>query len=176
MLLIMCFMVCICAALSAPDDCSADTISLQLCLLKRADESSERIQIIAFDLWDSQDERVGARLSLMLSDETTAEAYYIAQYLANRGDTTAMHILCDNALGYQVSSQQWSYTLRAFGKYLYQPALPVLVGNLNSPSLNVIEEAIYALRLFFPDSPEEFSSPDAAAGYFCSRILRHQTE
>jgi hypothetical protein len=77
-----------------------------------------------------------------------------------------LEILCKNDFKYPISSLEWAYTLREFGKQKYKPAIPILIEDLGAASLNVVEEAFNSLKVFYPDSPSNFSSIKEMKTYF----------
>jgi hypothetical protein len=145
---------------------NGDTVRKSLLQLSRATGEQERVEIIARELWDVNDPRIERDFIKRLSAERTQEAYYVAQYLAKRGNLEALKILSENGAGYPISSWQWSYTLREFGRHHYEPAIPTLIDNLDAACLNVVDEACAALRLFYPDAPRSFSSQADVTAYF----------
>jgi hypothetical protein len=147
----------------------ADAIGEYLERLKRSKDEADRVRIIAVDLWESEDHRVSREFSKMLSAKVTEEDYFVAQYLAKLGNTNALRILVRNAFEYPVSSWQWSFTLREFGKKKYKPAIPVLIDGLDAASFNVVEEAQGALAVFYPDSPTNFTTLRDMKDYFQKR-------
>ncbi|MDD5756928.1 MAG: hypothetical protein WC324_02380 [Candidatus Omnitrophota bacterium] len=148
---------------------ASDKVDEVLSKLSHAQEESDRVHIISFDLWNLDDPRIECELVKRLSSETTQEAYYVAQYLAKKGNKKALEILNRNNSGYPISSWQWSYTLKEFGRYKFVPAIPTLIESLDAASLNVVNEACKALQAFFPDSPATFQSLEEMKGYFMKR-------
>ncbi len=154
------------AAFSVYGDDKVDELLIQL---SRSGDEYERVHIIAFDLWNIDDPRIENEFLKRLSAQPTEEAYYVAQYLAKKGNEKALEILNKNSVKYPISSRQWSYTLREFGRQKFVPAIPTLIECLDAASLNVVEEALKALLVFYPDSPMDFESPAEMKAYFTKR-------
>ena len=148
---------------------ASDTVGELLSQLSRTQEESDRVLIIMHDLWNLDDSRIEKEFMKRLSPQPTEEAYYVAQYLAKKGNTIALEILNKNYFMYPISSWQWSFTVREFGRHKYAPAIPNLIESLNAASLNVVDEAYLALRVFFPDSPTNFRSLEEMKTYFEKR-------
>jgi hypothetical protein len=148
---------------------AGDKVDELLSQLSHAEDESDRVHIIAFDLWNLDDPRIDSEFVKRLSSETTGEAYYVAQYLAKRGNRKALEILNRNNYKYPISSWQWSYTLKEFGRHKFTPAIPTLIEALDAASLNVVDEAYKALQVFYPDSPANFQSLKEMKTYFEKR-------
>jgi hypothetical protein len=81
--------------------------------------------------------------------------YYPLQYLAKLCDPQALKELnrVENYQNsYPVSCMQWQYTLAAFGKCGYKPAVPLLANSLYSACVNNIVAAQLSLRQLMPKS------------------------
>jgi hypothetical protein len=167
-------MVAIVLALIAVSAFAADKVDELLGRLAHTQGESDRAHIIAFDLWNLNDPRIERDFVKRLSPKTTEEAYYIAQYLAKRGNRNALEILNENNFKYPISSWQWSYTLREFGRQRFTPAIPTLIEDLDAASLNVVDEAFKALLVFYPDSPPTFASTKEMKSYFEKRYGESQ--
>ena len=155
---------------------AGDKVDELLSKLSRTQEESDRAHIIAFDLWNLDDPRIERDFVKRLSPKTTEEAYYVAQYLAKKGNKNALEILNKNNFKYPISSWQWSYTLKEFGRHKFIPANPTLIENLDAASLNVVDEAFKAILVFYPDSPETFASPSEMKRYFQKRYREFQQD
>jgi hypothetical protein len=153
---------------------AGDKVDELLSRLSRAQEESDRVHVISHDLWNIDDPRVEREFVRRLSLEPTEEAYFIAQYLAKKGNTNALEILNKNNFKYPISSWQWSYTLKEFGRYRYTPAIPTLIQDLDAASLNVVDQAFNALRVFYPESPTSFQSLNEMKTYFKKRYNQTQ--
>ncbi len=153
---------------------AGDQVDGLLSQLSGAQDESDRAHIIAFDLWNIDDPRIEIDFLKRLSFETTEEAYYVAQYLAKKGNLKALEILNQNNFRYPISSWQWSYTLREFGRHKFTPAIPILIADLDAASLNVVDEAFEALLVFYPDSPTSFQSLEEMKIYFKKRYEESQ--
>jgi hypothetical protein len=113
-----------------------------------ADSTQEEYVILA--AYDLEDPRVVAVMARHVTSETTAVAYYAANYLAKRGDRQALAVLSSNAGQYGISSAQWATTVRLFGKYKFMPAVPYLIDSLDAASMNVGAAATESLLDIFP--------------------------
>lgn len=147
----------------------SDRVDVLLSKLSHTREESERTHIIAFDLWNLNDPKIERDFVKRLSPKTTEEAYYVAQYLAKRGNKDALEILSRNNFKYPISSLQWSYTLKEFARHKFTPAIPTLIDDLDAASLNVVDEAFRALLVSYPDSPTTFASLREMKSYFEKR-------
>ena len=153
---------------------AGDQVDQLLSQLSHTKDEYDRVHIITFDLWNIDDPRIENEFAKRLSDAPTEEAYYVAQYLAKKGNTKALEILNKNNFKYPVSSWQWSYTLREFGRHKFIPAIPTLIYGLGAASLNVVDEAYKALLVFYPDSPASFQSIEEMKTYFEKRYKESQ--
>lgn len=153
---------------------AGDKVDELLSQLSDAQDESARAHIIAFDLWNIDDPRIEKEFVKRLSPEQTEEAYYVAQYLAKKGNRKALEILNENHFSYPISSWQWSYTLKEFGRQKFTPAIPTLIYYLDAASLNVVDEAFEALLVFYPDSPTSFQSLEEMKTYFKKRYKESQ--
>ena len=145
---------------------AGDKVEDLLSKLSHSKNESERVDIISRELWAIDDPRIEEDFMKKLTSNPTREDYYIAQYLAKKGVVKAMAILCANSSKYPISSLQWAYTLKEFGIHKYEPAIPFLIDGLGAASLNVVDEAFHALRVFYPESPSDFSSIQEMKTYF----------
>jgi len=116
------------------------------------------------------DRKIYDNFASRLDDKEDEESYYIADYLARRGNTGALATLNRHYYRYPVSSWQWSYTVELLGKYRYKPATTNLVKSLDAASLNVSAAACNGLQDIFPDSPRHFSGPTEAKNYYLKRL------
>jgi hypothetical protein len=147
-----------------------DKVGILLERLEKSSDETERAEIIGTDLWDESDPRIEKAYVKRLTHGRTAEDLYVAGYLAKRGNRDAVRILNDNYYQYPVSSWEWSYVIQVFAKQKYEPAIPNLIWSLRSASLNLGGAAYTALRVFYPDSPGDLPSPEAAYQYFKKRF------
>lgn len=146
-----------------------DQVTVHLNRLARTSDPWQRIQLIKFDLWKNDDPRIGAAFRQLLTTNVTEEAYFVAQYLAKKGDTNALLILNSHNFEYPIPSVQWSCTLRAFGENRFTPAISNLIEDIDAASFNVVDEALTALRVFYPDAPANFTSLETMKAYFAER-------
>lgn len=116
------------------------------------------------------DHRVYEAFARRLDDKEDRESYYVALYLADRGDTAALATLNRHYYNYGVSSLEWASAVEAFGKFRYTPAVTNLVDSLNAASLNVSAAACNALHKLYPDSPAHFYGPAEAQDYYSKRL------
>lgn len=145
-----------------------DDVSRLLDSFAATSDEDERTEIV-LELYKMDDPRIVAVFRANLSRDASRLHYFIAQYLAKRGEEKALAILNENYFEYPVSSQQWAYSVHAFGQYRYTPAIPNLIKSLQAASLNVVDEAVWSLRQIFPGSPESFGTPEEAVAYFTGR-------
>ena len=135
------------------------------------DHSQEKYAILA--AYHLGDARVVAAMARHVTSETTAVAYYAANYLAKRGDRQALAVLSSNAGQYGISSAQWATTVRLFGKYKFMPAVPYLIDSLDAASMNVGAAAMESLLDIFPGpNPPEIGSV-AWQEYFTGRYREY---
>ena len=127
---------------------------------------SVRRYLTGFILFGMHSPEITKAFEARLNEKTDEDDYYVAQYLAERGNRRALEILNRNYFQYPVSSWQWSYTAGLFGRFDYRPAIPNLVKSLNAASLNLVSGAASALRLLYPDAPEKFETLEACHTYF----------
>ncbi|HTV41760.1 MAG TPA: hypothetical protein VMF08_14355 [Candidatus Sulfotelmatobacter sp.] len=105
-----------------------------------------------------------------LNDQEDRESFYIALYLAQRGNTSALATLNRHFYQYQVASYEWAAACDAFGKFKYMPAASNLVDCLDTPFLNASAAACNALQKMYPGSPKRFYDPSEAEHYFKKRL------
>lgn len=127
-------------------------------------------RFVVLALYKIDDARIAESFRRHLSDETTHDAYYIANYLAKTGESDALAILNWNYRKYPVSSLQWSDTVKLFGKHRHWAAAANLVASLDVASLNLSSAAYESLREIFPGEHPELRSPGEAHDYF-SRLV-----
>ena len=125
-------------------------------------------------LYEIDDSRITAAFRARLSDDTSEEACYIANYLAKGGDADALAILNRNYRCYPVSSLQWSHTVRLFGKHRYRPAAANLIYSLDAAVFNVSAAAYESLREIFPGEHPRHGTIAQARTYF-ARLTAGQT-
>jgi HEAT repeat protein len=121
-------------------------------------------------LGEIDDRRIYDDLTNHLTDNEDEESYYVAIYLASRGNKTALATLNRHYFNYPVSSVEWAYAAGLLGKYRYTPATTNLVDSLNAASLNLAAAACNSLQEIFPDSPRDFKGPGEAEAYFRKRL------
>jgi hypothetical protein len=131
-----------------------------------------RTRLVSAVLYRIDDSRVYDAFSQRLSDKEDEESYYVASYLAKRGNSAALSTLNRHYFQYPVSSWQWSYTVELFGKFRYMPAATNLVESLDAAaSLNLSAAACDALGEIYPDSPRHFEGPTEAKNYYIKRFI-----
>jgi hypothetical protein len=139
------------------------------------DEESRRM-LVSRVLYQIDDERIYKAFAARLDERETEESYYVANYLAKRGNPAALAALNRHYFLYPVSSWQWSYTAELFGKYKYAPAAANLIDSLDAASLNLAGSACAALHALFPDSPARFDTLTEAKNYYLSRVCSNGTK
>lgn len=149
--------------------CEADFL---LASLDASNNEDFRKWLVSGVLYYIDDRRIYDAFAGRLDDKEEEESYYVAHYLAKRGNTAALATLNRHYFKYPVSSWQWSYTAELFGKYRYMPAASNLVESLDAASLNVSAAACNALREMFPDSPRYFSGPTEARAHYIERLSK----
>lgn len=137
---------------------------------ERSTDAKVRRYLIKRVLYEIDDPRVVESFGRQLGEEEGEDDYFVANYLAKRGNRTALEVLNRHYFKYPVSSLQWAYTVGLFGKYAYRPAIPNLIDSLHAASLNLVEAAIDSLRIFYPDAPEKFAGLDEVQVYFQKRF------
>ena len=121
-------------------------------------------------LYCIDDRRVYDAFIARLSDKEDRESYYIALYLAQRGNTAALATLNRHYFKYPVASFEWEVAVAAFGKFRYMPAASNVVDSLNAANLGLAGTACGTLQEMFPDSPRKFISPAEAEIYYKKRL------
>lgn len=145
-------------------------LDLLLASLDASTNEDVRKWLVSGVLYHIDDRRIYDAFATRLDDKKVEESYYIALYLAKRGNTAALATLNKHYFHYPVSSWQWSYTAQLFGKCRYRPAASNLVESLDAASLNLSAAACNALHEIFPDSPGQFSGPTEARNYYIKRL------
>ena len=145
-------------------------VSFLLASLDTSTNENVRDWLVSGVLYYIDDRRIYDNFANRLDDKEDEESYYIANYLAKRGNTAALATLNRHYFQYPVSSWQWSYTVELLGKYRYMPATTNLVESLNAASLNLSGAACNALQEIFPDSPRHFTGPAEAKNYYTQRL------
>lgn len=149
-------------------------VDFLLASLNNMPEGRARTLLVVRVLYLIDDQRIADAFAARLNDQETVESYFIANYLAQRGNTAALAMLNRHYGRYPISSYQWAYTVALFGKYHYQPAASNLVESLEDPSLNLSYAASVALHELFPDSPTDFKTPAEAKAYYLNRLAQTQ--
>jgi hypothetical protein len=121
-------------------------------------------------LYHIDDRRIYDVFVQRLSDKENRESFYIALYLAERGNIAALATLNRHFYQYQVSSWEWAGACSTFGQYRYMPAVSNLVDCLNAASLNASGASCGALQEIFPGSPKTFYDPSEAEKYYKKRL------
>lgn len=145
-------------------------VDFLLISLNATTNDDAREWLVSDVLYRINDHKVFEALTQRLGDKEDRESYYVALYLAERGDTTALATLNRHDFHYQVSSYEWASAVEAFGKFKYTPAVTNLVDSLDAASLNVSAAACNALHKFYPDSPAHFYGPAEAQDYYNKRL------
>ena len=145
-------------------------VSFLLASLDISTNENVRESLVSGVLYQIDDRRIYDNFANRLDDKEDEESYYVANYLAKRGNTTALATLNRHYFQYPVSSLQWSYTAELFGKNRYMPAATNLVESLDAASLNLSSAACNALQEIFPDSPRHFTGPIEAKDYYIKRL------
>ena len=145
-------------------------VNFLLASLDTSTNEDARECLVSGVLYHIDDRRIYDNFANRLDDKEDEESYYIANYLAKRGNTAALATLNRHYFQYPVSSWQWSYTVELFGKYRYMPATTNLVESLDAAFLNLSGAACNALQEIFPDSPRHFRGPTEAKNYYSKRL------
>lgn len=157
-----------------PDICSELSARHQVDFLldqlnaKNSPESRE--WIVSNVLFGMNDHRIYGAFLKKLSDKEDRENYYIALYLAQRGNMQALATLNRHYFQYPVASFEWEVAVAAFGKFAYMPAVTNVYGDLNAANLGLAGTAYGSLQEMFPGSPTNLGSPLAAEVYFGKRL------
>jgi hypothetical protein len=126
--------------------------------------------LVSSVLCSIDDRRIYNAFVPRLNDKEDRESFYIALYLAQRGNTSALATLNWHFYQYQVASYEWAAACDAFGKFKYMPAASNLVECLDTPFLNASAAACGALQKMYPGSPTRFYDPSEAEHYFKKRL------
>jgi hypothetical protein len=121
-------------------------------------------------LYRIDDHKVFEAFARRLSDNEDRQSYYVALYLAERGDTVALETLNRHYFQYTVASFEWAHAAEAFGKFRYTPAARNLTESLDAASLNLSGATCNALQEIYPDSPRHFAGPTEARNYYIKRL------
>jgi len=127
----------------------------------RAADDAQRATLLQV-LYHIDDKQIDSALRGCATPGATEEAYYCLNYLAKRGDTTALRLLNDHYYEYPISSLQWSYTVALFGKFQYRRATENLLESVDAASGNVGGAAVEALLELYPGAPRDFASAEEA--------------
>jgi hypothetical protein len=125
---------------------------------QRAVDHAQRSTLLQV-LYHIDDNRIAQAFRGCATPQVTEEAYYCLNYLAKRGDATALQISNDCYYSYPISSAQWAFTVALFGKFRYRPATKNLLEPVDAASINVGAAAVEALQQIYPDAPTDFNSP-----------------
>jgi hypothetical protein len=155
----------ICSELSARHQ-----VDFLLGQLDASNSPDAREWLVSDVLRSINDRRIYKAFSERLSDKEDRDSYYIALYLAQRGNASALATLNRHYFQYPVASYEWEVAVAAFGKFRYMPAATNVYGDLNAGDLGLAGTACGALQEMFPDSPRKFVSPAEAEAYFGKRI------
>ena len=121
-------------------------------------------------LYRIDDRRIYNAFVQRLSEKEDRESYYVALYLAQRGNVTALATLNRHFYKYEIASFEWAEACDTFGKFRYMPAASNLVDCLDAASLNASAAACNALQEIFPGSPKRFLEPTQAEEYYKKRL------
>lgn len=138
----------------APIDTLIDTV-------QHSADDAQRSTLLQV-LYHLDDDRIAHAFRRCATPKVTEETYYCLNYLAKRGDATALQTLNEHYYSYPVSSVQWSFTVALFGKFRYRPATKNLLESVDAASLNVGFAAVEALQQIYPDAPTDFTSVEDA--------------
>ncbi len=157
-----------------PDICNELTarhqVSFLLDELNLSNTPDANARLVSDVLYHIDDPRIYNAFAQRLSDNEDSGSYYIALYLAQRGNVPALAMLSRHFYQYQVSSMEWADACGTFGKFWYMPATSNLVDCLNAASLNASGAACYALQEMYPGSPKNFYDPSEAEKYYKKRL------
>jgi hypothetical protein len=145
-------------------------VDFLLASLNAATNDDARGWLVSDVLYSIDDHRVFEAFARRLGDKEDRESYYVALYLAERGDTAALAMLNRHYFQYPFASFEWASAAEAFGKFRYAPAATNLVGSLDAASLNLSGAACSALQEIYPDSPKHFTGPTEAENYYRKRL------
>jgi len=145
-------------------------VGFLLASLNASTNQAVRTYLVSAVLYRIDDGKVYDAFAKRLSEKEDEESYYVASYLAKRGNAAALSTLNRHYFHYPVSSWQWSYTVEFFGKFKYVPATTNLVESLDAASLNLSAAACNALQEIYPDSPRHFEGPTEAKNYYIKRL------
>jgi hypothetical protein len=126
--------------------------------------------LVANVLYSTDDRRIYNAFLLRLSGKEDRKSYYIALYLAQRGNVAALATLNRHYFHYSVASFEWEVAVSAFGKFRYMPAATNVYGDLNAADLGLASTAYDTLQETFPNSPRDLGSPLAPEVYFGKRL------
>jgi len=151
-------------------------ISKLLAALETTDSPIVRIYLTRSVLYQMDSPEIVKAFESRLRDNTDEDNYYVAEYLAKRGNRKALEILNRHyfehgVFGWPVSSMQLAYTAELFGVHGYRPAIPNLVNSLDAAVLNLAWSAEGALELLYPDAPK-FKNSGECRAYFATRAAK----
>jgi hypothetical protein len=137
--------------------------------LRRSHDSAQR-QAITDILYSREDARIAATFRSLLGDGEDRAAYWMACYLAERGDERALAALNKSYHSWPVSSLEIATATRLFGDRFYYPAAPRLIDSLNAASLNLADAALKSLLKLYPGAkPDDIDSIAHAQSHFRNR-------
>jgi hypothetical protein len=145
-------------------------VNFLLSQLNATNSPDAREWLVSHVLFCINDRRIYNTFVHRLSDKEDRENYYIALYLAQRGNMQALATLNRHYFQYPVASFEWEVAVAAFGKFTYMPAVTNVYGDLNAANLGLAGTAYGALQEMFPGSPTNLGSPLAAEVYFGKRL------
>jgi len=128
-------------------------------------DEAQKEQVILV-LSEIKEPQVAGFMRSKLPNQETFEAYVIAAYPAESGDTLALFILNENLFDYPVPSFVKAQAIASFSKFYYWPAVNHLIDALTAPSGNMSDAALKALYVFYPKAKKGFTSPEDASVYF----------
>jgi hypothetical protein len=145
-------------------------VDFLLTSLDTSTNGGAREWLISDVLYRIDDHKISGAFARRLSDKEDRESYFVALYMAERGNETALATLNRHYFAYPVASFEWASAAKIFGRYKYSPATTNLVDSLDAASLNLSAAACNALQDIFPDSPKRFSGPTEAKNYYVKRL------
>ena len=145
-------------------------VNFLLASLNAATNEDVRDHLVAGVLYRLDDRRIYDAFTQRLGDQEDWESYYVAAYLAKRGNPAALATLNRHFYRYPVSAWQWSFTVAAFGEFKYAPAATNLVNSLDAASPSIAAAADGALRALYPDAPKNLGGPTEARNYYLKRL------
>jgi hypothetical protein len=145
-------------------------VDFLLASLNAATNEDVREHLVAGVLCRLDDRRIQDAFAVRLGDKEDLVSYYVAAYLAKRGDPAALATLNRHYYRYPVSAWQWSFAVATFGEFKYAPAATNLVTSLDEASPSIAAAAAGALRALYPDAPKHFDGPAETRAYYLKRL------